>query len=194
MITFQRVQSILTAIACVGMLTPTSALYAEQTAKPTQSKIADVALGTGGLLAGTVVKADGSPVPGAHIVLRSKERTLVDTTTADDGSFRIHALRGGVYDMNANGNVSVMRLWAPQTAPPSSAKTVTLIAGEEIVRGQSCTNGSCTAPGGCDCNECVGGAYGSAPWAFLMNPMVIGAVVAAAVAIPLALDDDGDAS
>lgn len=190
MISLRRVQSMLTTLACIGMLTPFSALFAEQTAEQNQSKITDVALGSGGLLAGTVVDKEGRPVENARIVLRSKEKTLVDTHAAEDGSFRIHALRGGVYDMTANGKTTVMRLWADQTAPPSSETTATLVAGGEVVRGQSCSNGSCTAPGGCDCDSCVG----AAPWAFLMNPMVIGAVVAAAVAIPLALDDDGNAS
>lgn len=191
MITWQRIQSTLAAVACLGMLTPAAVLHAEQP----QTKIKDVALSAGGMLVGKVVDAAGKPVADAHLKILADERVLVNTHAAADGSFRIQSLRGGVYDLNANGNSNFMRLWANQTAPPSSSDVATLHIDGEVIRGQSCTNGSCTSPGGCDCDECVGGAFGAfggAPMAFLMNPIVIGAIVAAAVAIPLALDDEGD--
>ncbi|HEY6563964.1 MAG TPA: hypothetical protein VIY86_05675, partial [Pirellulaceae bacterium] len=54
-----------------------------------------------------------------------------------------------------------------------------------VSRGQNCTDSSCTEPSGC----CGGGMMG-----FLTNPFVIGAAIAAAIAIPLALDDDDDSS
>jgi hypothetical protein len=70
----------------------------------------------------------------------------------------------------------VYRLWAEQTAPPAANDGVLVVHGDDAVRGNSC-------------NPCGGGLLG-----VLANPWVLAAIVAAAIAIPLALDDDDDAS
>ena len=184
----QRTKWFLAFLASAGMQLPSLTL-AKPPAPAAVPRIADVALGNGGTLTGVVVDATGKAVAGADLKIAHDSQVIVTTQTGKDGTFHINSLRGGVYECNVNQTPTRIRLWTEDTAPPSASNKATLTT-KNVVRGQSCTADSCTGVGGCTCSDCAGGA----PWAFLMNPIVIGAVVAAAVAIPLALDDDDDAS
>jgi hypothetical protein len=73
----------------------------------------------------------------------------------------------------------------------------------QVVQGQPMPAGEVAYGEPAYCGEPVygGEGYGAAPpvggrrgWGFLANPWVVGAAVAAAIAIPLALDDNDDAS
>lgn len=73
----------------------------------------------------------------------------------------------------------------------------------QVVQGQPMPAGEAVYGQPAYCGEPVygGEVYGAAPpvggkrgWGFLANPWVVGAAVAAAIAIPLALDDNDDAS
>lgn len=185
----KRIQTTLALLACIGFIVP-STIIAAPPAPSTKTTTADIALDAGGLLTGKVVDQAGQAVPNATLVFKTGQHQLVETLADDNGAFRIKSLQGGVYQMTADGFASTARLWTAQTAPPHAKKTATLVTGT-IVRGQSCTNDSCTGT----CDDCCGGcgmAGGSAPLAFLMNPIVIGAAVAAAVAIPLAIENNND--
>jgi hypothetical protein len=186
----KAIQRSILVLACVGMIIPRSCLYAQQPATPT---ITDVALNPQGSFRGRVVDAEGQPVAGAKIVMATSDTVVVETQSDPRGSFNVNSLRGGFYQL-AVGNVRQnVRLWAPNTAPPTAATEGLTITLGAVQRGQGCTVDSCTGTCGGTCAACSGhGAMG-----FLMNPFVIGAAVAAAIAIPLALssdDDDDDAS
>jgi hypothetical protein len=99
-------------------------------------------------------------------------RAVASTQTGVDGRFAIAGVKAGVYEVATSQGVTVCRLWAPRTAPPAAQSDALVVHGGSVVRG---------AQGG-------GGVIG-----FLSNPWVLGGIVAAAIAIPLALDDD-DAS
>ena len=86
-----------------------------------------------------------------------------------------------------NNQRSNVRLWAANTAPPSAVAGFTHVDGA-VQRGQ-CTVDSCTGTCGGTCGACKGKC---GPLGLLMNPWVIGAAVAAAIAIPLAVNDDDD--
>jgi len=182
----------LALLASISMLLPAAQLLAEDTLPPKTRVITDVALGVDGSLQGSIVDASGNPMPSASLEIKSGNTPLVKTFSAKDGTFKINALRGGVYEITANGHTSFARLWAEQTAPPH-AETVATLVGDSVVRGQSCGSE-------CQCHTCraaylAGGNGNSAPLAFLLNPIVIGAAATAAIAIPLAIDDgdnDGD--
>lgn len=199
---FKKLQATLAMISCIGFILPTTVVGA--VASPA-SFAQDVAMGQGGVLQGKVMNASGSVVPGAKVQIH-QAGDVVDTVATDaEGTFRFNELRGGVYQVATAGAATQFRLWASQTAPPNASQAALLVTSSEVVRGQCCDTmsdcgcydpcaSSCTAPSmGCGCGGggcgCGGGGCGGGsllPW------LLIGGAVAA-VAIPLALDDD-DAS
>jgi hypothetical protein len=164
---------VLVASASLGMVLPQSAFAAStQLSRPASSAVRDVALHDGGSLTGQVLDASGTPVAGTAVAVIDQGRAVASTQTGVDGRFAIAGVKAGVYEVATSNGVTVCRLWAPRTAPPAAQSDALVVHGDTVVRG---------AVGG-------GGVIG-----FLSNPWVLGGIVAAAIAIPLILDDD-DAS
>ncbi len=191
---WKRLQTSMALLACCGMLTPSAVAWGEQ---PTAEKIVprrvvetvDVELNDSGLLQGKLVTQTGQPIANAPVVVGQSAQVIAKTATLADGTFQIATLRGGLYNVAAGGNSVNVRAWLPRTAPPLARDGLLVVQGP-VIRGQGCTADSCTGTCGGSCDAC--GVAGG-PLGLLMNPFVIGAAVAAAIAIPLALDDD-DAS
>jgi hypothetical protein len=176
---------LLAAIAVVGLCVPTLPAAAQSpAAAPVANQnaakplVRDVELGNGGLLVGRLLDANGRPLTDTEVTILSGESKLAETKSDADGVFAVSSLRGGVHQVVTPDTAQVCRLWTNGTAPPQSPTSIEVVASEDVVRGQ----------------------YGPPPgnrmikkakvWA--TNPFVIGGVVAAAVAIPVALaDDDG---
>lgn len=140
--------------------------------------IIDISLQQGDLLHGQLLDAQGIPEANSPVVLTQEGRPIADARTDADGTFRVAGVRAGVYELATVHGRGVYRLWAPDTAPPSAQQGVLMYSGE-VVRGK--------------------GGSGHGPWmhglgSTLANPWVLALIVAAAIAIPLALDDDDDAS
>jgi hypothetical protein len=132
--------------------------------------VRDIALGPGGVMKGQVVDAQGTPCVNAPVRLIKSgagAEVVVPCQTDADGRFQVAGLSGGLYRVETTAGTMVYRAWAPNTAPPSAIAEALVVEGE-AVRG----NLSNITPLG---------------WA------LIGLGIAAAIAIPLALDDD-DAS
>ncbi|MEM7312503.1 MAG: carboxypeptidase-like regulatory domain-containing protein [Planctomycetota bacterium] len=188
---WKRLQTSMALLACCGMLTPT-AVWAEQvtTATPRRAvETVDVELTAQGTLQGKLVDQSGAAIANAQVALGQSAQVVAKSATRVDGTFEFTAMRGGLYNVVADGTPINVRAWAPRTAPPLAHDGLLVVKGA-ILRGQSCTADSCTGTCGGSCDAC--GVAGG-PLGLLMNPFVIGAAVAAAIAIPLALDDD-DAS
>jgi hypothetical protein len=160
------------AAACVAMLLPPPALAVEPVHSGT-----DVALRDGGLLVGQVVDPQGVAQAGAVVSVRYAEHEVVRTVTDANGVFAARGLRGGQYQLLTDDGISVCRLWAPNTAPPAARPAALLVSGNDVVRGQ-------WGFGGGPVHEWVG-------WV-KAHPYITAGAVAAAIAIPLALADDGD--
>lgn len=140
--------------------------------------MADVALQEGGVLQGQLLAADGTPQAGVPVELRRDGRPVAASTTNEAGLFAIAGVEAGMHELYTPAGRNIYRAWAPHTAPPSAQQGVLLVSGKQVVRGQ------------------FGG--GGNPWmqglgSSLANPWILGLIVAAAIAIPLAIDDD-DAS
>jgi hypothetical protein len=167
----------LATLAAIGMCLPAVPVRAQEAAIADAHVIRDVELSYGGLFVGRLLDDNGRPLPNANVAILTGGKTLAATHTDAEGVFAVAKLRGGVHEIATQDNVHLFRLWAPGTAPPNSPKSVDIISGTDIVRGQ----------------------YGPPPgnrfvrkakvWA--TNPFVVGGVVAAAVAIPVALSDNG---
>jgi hypothetical protein len=169
-------------LAAAGLcLPPQWALAAGETVlrdhlRTDATTIRDVELKPGGLLVGRLLDASGRPVAKAPVSVLAGERCIARTDTDKSGVFAVIGLRGGVHQVRAANTGGVYRLWAADTAPPQAPTSVELVSDETVIRGQ----------------------WGPPPGNGLLkqakvmatNPFIIGGVIAAAVAIPLALSDD----
>jgi len=162
------------ALAAAGLLIPRAALAEAPAAGP---RVIDAALAEEGTFRGQVVSTDGVPKADADVVLLRKGQAVATVRTDKQGRFAVRGLRGGVYQVSTGGAPQAFRLWTPGTAPPAAvASNVMLVDDGQVVRGQYHQ--------GWGIHSLLSHLY---------NPYVIAGGVAAAIAIPLALDDD-DAS
>ncbi len=189
--------AVMAVLSCMGMLAPPSL------AAVAEAAVRDVALHEGGVLLGQVVDAQGAAkvaVP-VSVVLTGKEIARVKTDAA--GKFAVPNLRGGVYEINSAGHRGVYRLWSPQTAPPAAGKGLMLVSESDLVRGQDCGSGVPGCGDGCSTGSNGradgygraggyrrGGVFG---W-MADHPIITAGSIAAAIAIPLAVDDDDPSS
>jgi hypothetical protein len=185
---WKQLRSAIAMYCCLSLVATQPLCWAQQVS-PNEGetfRISDVALNEDGALRGLIVGGEGQALAGVPIKMTQGDVTVVETATDQLGQFAVNSLNGGVYQMFVDQSQVNVRVWAPQTAPPTATTGFTYVLGS-VQRGQ-CTEDSCTGA----CGGACGGGCG--PLALLMNPWVIGAAVAAAIAIPLALDDDDDAS
>ncbi len=159
------------AMACFGMILPHRGMAATSAAP--QPLVRDVELATDGMLSGQVVDSQGLAQVGTDVTVWQNENQVAVTKTDAKGNFAVTGLRGGIHQVAAGHGVAVYRFWAPNTAPPVAGKQVLLVADSNVVRG---------APDG------PGGKFMS----FVTNPWVLAIVVATAIAVPIALNNDAD--
>ncbi len=173
-------------LACVGMLLPHSVLAS---APATTFSQQDIALREGGLLVGQVVDAQGAAIASSEVSVLFGDAEVVRTKTDKNGVFAAKGLRGGEYRVITAGGQVAYRLWAPQTAPPAASKGVLIVSGDQVINGQCNT----CPPGYGGCNSCPPSGGGLVGW-IKSHPLLVASGVAAAIAIPLAVADDDDAS
>lgn len=123
----------------------------------------DVRLGAGGRLDGTANNSQGLAQAGVPVTVLHQGQVVVSTTTDQAGRFAFTGLRGGEYTMAVNDEATLCRLWAEGTAPPSAKQYLQLYGGD-VVRGQHFKARS-----------------------VLTSPVLIGAAIGTAVAVPLML-------
>jgi len=141
--------------------------------------IGDAALSSGGLLTGQLCDEDQRPMSHAAVAIRVGDHTLATTRTDANGVFAVRGLRGGVHQVVTADTVRTYRLWAAGTAPPRSAAIVRIVRDGALVRGQW------GPPAGLN-----GFVQHTRAWA--SNPFVVGGIMAAAVAIPVAIHNADD--
>jgi hypothetical protein len=151
-----------TFIASVIFATcPCNAVWAvDSLPKPTMT---DVALSDGGTLQGQVVDIQNVGQTGVPIVLRSQNRDVAQTISAANGQFEVRNLHGGVYNVATAQGENTFRLWAPRTAPPAAKNRA-------IVYVQNAVSGG-----------------GGGLKAVLGHPLVLPAIIATAIAVPIAV-------
>ncbi len=165
----------LVAVATVGMLLPQLSFAAQaEAALPTPTiNILDVTLQEDGNLRGQVLDSQGAAVPEAIVAVVQQGKAVAAARTDAEGRYTVPGLKTGVYHVVTDKGITVCRVWMPGTAPPSSQPEALIVNGDQVIRGALGNGG-------------VG--------AFLSNPWVLGAIVATAIAVPLALDDKDDGS
>ena len=165
---------IATSLACLGMLV--SPLSAAPSGALTPN---DVALQPGNVLTGQVVDAQGVSQPHAVVTVANHEAEVARVQADAEGNFSVPGLQGGVYRVASGEQHNIYRVWAPNTAPPVAQKSVMMVVGQDVVRGQ----------------------YGYTPGPFTSmaqwcadHPIMCAAAIGAAIAIPIAVADDDDPS
>jgi hypothetical protein len=126
-----RIQLFAALLSCVSLLFPHAAL-----ADPQPNIATDIALQQGGLLIGQVMGHDGSARTGEQVAILFGDREIVRTTTDENGVFAVAGLRGGQYQVTTREGASLIRAWAPNTAPPAAREGSLLVVGDQVVRGQ----------------------------------------------------------
>jgi hypothetical protein len=171
------------AFSCLGMLL-TPAVQAAPTAAPR-----DVALQSGGVLLGQVVDAQGAPLAKSSVSIRVAGKEAARALTDQSGKFAVPNLKGGVYEVASVGHADIYRCWAPGTAPPAAQHGLMLVSNNDLIRAQNCGSGvACGSGVGCG-SGCGAGGGGLLGW-MANHPVITAGAIGAAIAIPLALDDD----
>lgn len=160
------VKSLMVLLAVAGFCLPQAAFAVDGPSSKVPHLI-DVALLDGGLLVGQVVDAQGTVLKKTPVSVYRQGQEVAKTRTDDRGYFAVRGLGGGIYQVTAAEGHGIYRLWAPGHAPPAARKGVLVVAGRDTVRGQGPLLGS------------LGMGLGS--------PLIIGAVVAASIAVPVAV-------
>ena len=156
-------------MAAVGMLMPNWAwAQAVEGAQQNAQAILDVSLLDGNLV-GQVLDAQGAPIRGEAVSIRKDGQEVAQVKTDDLGRYNVRGLKTGLYQVVTTQGGATYRVWDAQTAPPAAQPGALMIIGQPV-RGQ------------------LGGG------GLLGNPWVLGGIAAAAIIIPLALDDDKPAS
>lgn len=153
--------------------------------------VKDLALHSGAIR-GALVDPNGKPVEGMVAVIAQQGKTLDVQESNAQGQYTFENLKPGVYQVATNAGVQTYRVWNTESAPAGADRGIIQVVNDDVVRG-SC---GCTDPG-CDGCDGIGGGKGAGLSKVLANPNVVilgAAAIAAAIAIPLAVDDDDDAS
>jgi hypothetical protein len=125
--------------------------------------VADVRLAADGTLGGKLVDASGQALGRRKIVLQQEGRALARVETDVQGDFTFRTVRSGVYQMAIDDRAVSCRAWASSVAPPAARERLLIVMGTPVVRGQ----------------QPIGAVFS--------NPLFVGGILAAAVAIPVAV-------
>jgi hypothetical protein len=157
-------------LACAGLLLPPTVAEAGppvvSAARVNSAlSIEDIALGDGQAFHGMVLSENGQPLAGEEVVVSQLGREVARTTSDESGHFAIQNLRGGLHLVRAGQGEGLYRFWTTGTAPPSARAKATLVD-RVTVRGQR-------------------------PFKHLFHSraFILGVVIAAAIAIPIAVHD-----
>jgi hypothetical protein len=144
-------------------------------ALPPSTAVHDVALQAGGRLVGRVVDATGQPAATRVVVVDQAGIERASTHSNERGEFSVAGLSAGVYLATTSNAAVACRCWAVRTAPPSAQSQLLLVDDPLVARGQRPIGDLLCCP-----------------------PLLLTALVVAAIAIPIAVhnaqDDDDDAS
>ncbi|HUT13346.1 MAG TPA: hypothetical protein VMY42_22855 [Thermoguttaceae bacterium] len=132
--------------------------------------VTDVRLHEGGVLYGQVVTVENIPVADTDVLLTSNSQKLAVYKTDKNGYFAFSSLQSGMYQLVTVNGHQAYRVWSGKIAPPSAQAGALVVVGGETVRGQGRMRN------------------------LLANPWVVGAIVATAVAVPVAIHNSKDRS
>ena len=154
------------------------------------TRIPDVRLNSDGLFVAQLVSNTGQPLSSRQLKISSREKLLTAVTTSPSGRVAVRGLNGGVFQIDYADQSTIFRLWTANAAPPNAASELMIVQNRPVARAQC----DCEVPcdGGCDVG--VVAPDGPNPFSGILGqePIMIGLLVAAAIAIPIAVHNSGD--
>ena len=108
---------------------------AENEIKSPARSVIDLALANG-TATGIVVDDQGTPVKGAKVAVKFREKTIARVVTNKSGEFEVRKMRGGLHTIHSGGGVAVARLWTEASAPPTAKSRLTVVSRARLIRGQ----------------------------------------------------------
>ncbi|MGE0758375.1 MAG: carboxypeptidase-like regulatory domain-containing protein [Pirellulaceae bacterium] len=157
-------------LACAAWLVPAPARAASpRTSAPPMSVFRDVKLDDAGHMLGTFLDAQGQPIAGQQVVVQRQDGKLLTTHTDGHGRFALGNMTGGLCRVAVADTSVFCRCWTSSVAPPAATPQLLIVSGEDVLRGQ----------------RPIGDLLFS-------GPMLIGLVIAAAIAIPIAIHNSQD--
>jgi hypothetical protein len=155
-------------VAAFGLVIPIQTFAAPQ---GTVVQIDDVKLHKNGSLYGVVLTSELQPAVDKAVMIQRGKEVLATTKTNESGGFGFAGLNSGVYQLVGPEGQRTVRVWTEKAAPPSAAPQAVLV------------------------NDTVRAQYGMQRLkVFLSNPFVIAAIIATAVAIPVAIHNSGSST
>ncbi|MCH5375675.1 MAG: carboxypeptidase-like regulatory domain-containing protein [Planctomycetes bacterium] len=130
--------------------------------------VSDVRLDPQGTLRGQLVNLQGQPVADQPLELHRGGQTIARASSRADGEFVFQRLPAGVYQIRLGSYAAACRAWTADAAPPSAQSRLIMLSEPITVRGQQPIH------------------------EIFRNPLFIGLVVAAAIAIPVAIHNSQD--
>ncbi|HTM54316.1 MAG TPA: carboxypeptidase-like regulatory domain-containing protein [Pirellulales bacterium] len=163
-------------ISVFGTLLPTPTVCAQDvapasppaTAAAAEPAVLDISLQQGGILSGVVVDGQGAPMIEKEVTVLQSGKVVARTTSNAKGEFAVRGLRGGVYQVIAGQGGTTLRAWEGNAAPPAAKPGAMIVGSGSVVRGQR--------------------PFGSLVFS---DAIVLAAIIAAAIAIPIAISRSG---
>lgn len=170
MTAIRLLRATLVPLSCLTWLFPAGSLVAapQSPKKPSTVQIHDLRLDNNGGLGGQVVNASAAPIQDSKLELRQNGKVLATTASDRTGTFSFANVRPGVYQVVVNQGGVACRVWSHDAAPPAAKEKLLIVSDPAVMRGQQPAR------------------------ALLTNPLFVGVVVAAAIAIPLAVHNAND--
>ena len=131
-----------------------------------RAQINDIALGAGGELRGRVLDIQGRATDAYQVIVIQDGRQVGTVAVDKQGSFATRGLRGGMFQVAVAGNLYACRGWVQGTAPPAAVAQLLVVPAGVVERGQRPISDL-----------------------FFADPVMIGLVIAAAIAIPIAVSN-----
>lgn len=164
-------------LATLNWVLPVSQVHAFEPPNPQQLTtprtkavyVNDIAFGTGGQLRGYVFNRQGQPSDAFRLKVTQNGRPATEVVTDKQGRFQVDGMRGGMFQVAAGKQTYMCRGWVAGTAPPKARTDLLVVPDGVVERGQ----------------RPIGDL-------FFADPVMVGLVVAAAIAIPIAVSNSKD--
>lgn len=128
-------------LASLGLIVPYNECAAAQpvpqkTVDKVEFSVTDIELAEGNVLKGSLIDGRGKGIDGAKVSIHFNDKEIASAVTDQNGAFAVRGLRGGQHVIITGEEAALVRLWAPDTAPPKARTSALLVRGSSVVRGQ----------------------------------------------------------
>ena len=131
-------------------------------------QVRDVVLGEGGTFQARLMSPTGVDLANQEVTLQQAGQTIQVVRSRDDGCIACSQLKGGLYEVRVADQLHYVRLWTASAAPPVAIPELLIVQDQFVERAQQ--------PFCCFLGK---------------EPIMIGLLIAAGIAIPIAVHSSG---